>query len=87
MGRRRRTTSRTRRPRVTSAAQRKRARSTSVTATRGGRKRRTPTTTRRTIARIKTPISRKAPIAPKAITRTTRAKINSSVKKTRLNVP
>ena len=40
MGRRRRTTSRTRRPRVTSAAQRKRARSTSVTATRGGRKRR-----------------------------------------------
>ena len=87
MGRRRRTTSRTRRPTVKSASARKRARMTSQTATRGGRKRRTPTSTRRTIARIKTPVSRKAPIAPKAITRTTRAKINSSVKNTRLNVP
>ena len=86
MGRRRRTTSRTRRPRVTSAAQRKRARSTS-TVVRGSGRRKTPTSIRRTIARIKTPVSRKRPIAPKAITRTTRAKINSSVKKVRINIP
>ena len=90
MGRRRRTTSRTRRPSFSSmsAASKKRARNKSrVVATRGGRKIKTPTTIRRTIARIKTPISRKAPIAPKAITRTTRAKINSSVKKTNVYIP
>ena len=46
-------------------------------------KKKTPTRTRRTIARLRTPITRKAPITKRTTSRRTRRKITSTARKTR----
>ena len=75
---------RSRRRRRTRAAN-TRARARSIAKRRGSSvvKKKTPTTTRRTIARLRTPITRKAPITKTTTSRSTRRKITSTARKTR----
>ena len=75
---------RSRRRRRTRAAN-TRARARSIAKRRGSSvvKKKTPTTTRRTIARLRTPITRKAPITKTTTSRSTRRKITSTAQKTR----